>query len=355
MKNDITLLIHGPFSDQWIGRISNDVSKSDFHFHEIVVVVYKNDLEKYQSVLSNHFNNQRLSLVECKDLVNPGFFNVNRQLHTVKLGLENILDDNLVVKLRNDQTVDFNALTNCLANLEAGKLLTTNCFTRSDRLYHPSDMLVCGRRDDLLDYYSCKPMNDTHLGYILRVQTEISLQKDQIGALKISPESYLFRNYLSLKKWPIKETQSDSLAALSNFFKIVNSWDIGLRWKTKRTPFLSAGSIILPYHNKMRPFKGGPIEKGRCLNRHELESKRPSLVDTIYIVFSWLLFSLNGLDLRFFITSKIKYRIIRALLFFLRIFPYFIVSSLIKKLKSKSDYYKLKERTNMKSLGRAAK
>jgi len=333
MQN-VSLIIHGPCNEEWLKQIIKDIRRAKFEFAEKLIVSYVKDYECYKKRLSELNVENEFRIIVCKDVLNPGFFNINRQIKTVSCALNNLThQEGIVIKLRNDQTVNFNKLAKYLENLEDEKILTTNCFTRKDRLYHPSDMFMCAKYNTLKEYFSCPPMHETHLGHILSCEQEYKKAPQKMTALKIVPESYLFRNFLKKHAWTIKETKTDSINALKKYIKLVNTWDIDLKWKSKRTPFLPAGSLILPYSVKMRPFAAGPLEECRCINRNELEQNIPSARDCFYVILSTVLFNVAFKNRKYI--YKTKYKILKSLKWMLELFPYIVISSLISGLDEK--------------------
>ena len=165
-------------------------------------------------------------------------------------------------------------------------------------------------------------------------------------SLKITPESYLFRKFLEKKGWNIKDTYEDSVAALKKYVYLLNTWDIDLRWKSQRSPFLSAGSLILPYTFKMRPFDNAPIENCKCINKHQLNKQKPNFRDLFFISFSFIIFKLkfnNGLfKVNKLVKYKVKYNILKILKKVACLLPYFIVCNLIKKIDEKVKKAKIK-------------
>ena len=90
----------------------------------------------------------------------------------------------------------------------------------------------------------------------------------------VSPESELFKHYLSLKDWSFKYTFEDSYEALKKYICLINTWDIDLRWNKQRNAFLPAKTIILPYSFSMVPFEGAPVEQAKCYARHDFEGHK---------------------------------------------------------------------------------
>ena len=262
-----SLLVHGPISDSNYEHIFSELDRSSFDFDQIVLVTYLSDKDKTTKAIRDFGAKFKFEKVFVRDVVNPGFANVNRQINMVASGLSRVPDENFVIKLRNDQCVNFDKLKNYLKNSSPEsihRIFTTCCYTRKDRLYHPSDMFLMGYAYLLKDYYSCPFMASTDLEIKLQVW-ERMLRGENLKFLDVSPESYLCRNYLKLKKWKLLNTHEDSFNALKNFFVVINTWDIDLTWKKKRNyPFKRENEIILPHKFRCRPFENGPVERAEC-------------------------------------------------------------------------------------------
>jgi hypothetical protein len=348
MTHKISLIIHGPYDRAWLNKISSSIAAFDGAFDDIILVCCALDCKNYKKKIESYANLSNAKLVAIKDTLNPGFFNVNRQIRALNEGLKHVTDGNLVIKLRSDQSVNFNKLYQYIHKGDPNKLVTTNCFTRIDRMYHPSDMLLSGTKDLLTDYFSCPLMHDTHLNHIIKVQLAQSHSQGQPAYLKIAPESYFFRCYLEKKGWPIMESYEDSLNSLKTYVTILNSWDIELRWNGNRTPIMPEGSIILPLNFKMRPFEGGPLENADYLHRHKLNNTKPSVVDIYYIslsrIISWLKFSnkIHPILNSFF--YFITYLLLKLILHFLDLMPHFFSKLISKKISREARRMKLKFR-----------
>lgn len=342
---DISLVIHGDGSRHWLKQIFKDIKRANIKFKEIVIVSYRHDMQLYNHFLQNNKLACEIKLVPCFDLLNPGFYNINRQINSIKVGLTNVSHNSYVIKLRNDQSVNFSSVIPHLSKLKTSMILSTNCFTRLDRLYHPSDMLLAGKKCDLVKYFSCPLMTNTHLGHILQNQKEFEVSNYTLKALECTPESYLFRNYIKLNGWHEKRTQDDSLLSMRKFIYLVDSWDIDYRWRESRTPFLPKGSLILPYYYDMAPFENGPIEKCRCINKHKFMKKKPSIKDIYFILLSKLVFGLRfNIKLKK-IRYKLTYKLLKIFKFFIYILPYVFVSNFVSKLDNRIEKYKKKYKT----------
>ncbi|MDR2123613.1 MAG: WavE lipopolysaccharide synthesis family protein [Desulfovibrio sp.] len=296
-----SLIIHGPYCDEWLDAIDIQLQKSKFIFTDLILVSYLYDqclFEKKIKTLS--YLNNKIKFLFIKDTINPGFFNINRQVLCMQAGLNLVKHDQYIIKLRIDQVVNFNKVYLYLESLNREKILTTCCFTRKDRLYHPSDMFLCGTKQKISEYFSL-PIQQTNLNILMQNIYEIELNTN-LTYIPISPESILFRHFLQKKQWNIMDTHEDYFHALHKFFYIVNSWDIDLKWKKKRTYILGGGNIILPHFFATVPFPGGPVERARCYLRHELTGSIPNIKDIYYISLAWLLWYLwpENYDSKFF-------------------------------------------------------
>lgn len=327
------LLIHGPFSTEWLLQIKKQIKEFKHGFDQIVVVSYKDDYEKYVDLLKSLNMADAIDIITVKDTINPGFFNINRQLLSVSAGLEVIGNDSYVFKLRNDQSVDFNKVAK-YANDK--KIITTNCYSRRDRLYHPSDMFLFAHSKLLQELYSLKQTPETHL--MIENQNKQMYKNDpNLKALPLAPESMLCRNYLRLKNWNFKETQEDSFQAIKQYYLVLNSWNINFRWNKKRTHLCSEGYLILPHYFTVKPFDGIPPEKVSCYIETDFSKKFPSLKDMYYVglsKFLWFTWSenLDGIDKIFRKLGKLS-RLIRYKL--LKLMPYFLVKRQVERLKRK--------------------
>lgn len=305
--NKVSVIIHGPYMDNAINDIFKSISrvKNILLDLEVIVVIYHAEKEKMKSLCDSFDISFPVRYIICKDLLNPGYFNFNRQLHTVQEALKIIETDRFVIKLRNDQWIDWNKLIKILEYKnwfqdEQYKIVTTNCFTRKDRLYHPSDMFLCGWKKTMEDYFSRPFMKYTHVNCQLWMLNKIHTTSEKFSSFIISPESELFRSFLELKKWDIKNTFEDSYDAIKYYCYVINTWDIELRWNKKRNAVLPARTIILPYSFCLEPFAGAPKEDAACYARHDFSGGK-TLKDRMYLNLSKILFKWEY-------TSKIEIR-----------------------------------------------
>ena len=334
MKSSYVLLIHGPFCEQWLSEIKKSIEEFKFLFSKIILVSYVNDVENYKNLLKE-LDLESVQLVIVKDLINPGFFNINRQLLCVHNGLANIDDNEFVFKLRNDQVVNFNKVVKYLTD---DKIATTNCYTRKDRFYHPSDMFLAAKASLLKEYYSMPLSHKTHL-MVEMENIRAYKENPKLNSISICPEKELCLHYLNLKKYKIKNTEEDSLNSLKKYFVLMNSWNIDFRWHKKRTNFFPKNSIILPHYFSMAPFAGGPIEKVSCYLESDITGKLPSIKDMFYLFVSisvWYFFKPN-LDGFYKYYNKEKFKNISRIIRykFIQILPYFLIKKEAMRLKNK--------------------
>jgi hypothetical protein len=298
---DIVLVLHGAFIGNCYERIAASVSQAvarrDARLDRVIISTYDTDSVRTRSFFETTCPSWNFEVLSGPDVANPGFFNINRHVYLVNQALAVVARGSFVVKLRNDQCVNFSKLGQLLASLNylqdtADKILTTNCYTRADRLYHPSDMFLCGTRTALGEYYSLVYQRRTHLDCVLATVQQQAASPMQ--ALPGAPEELLFRNYLMVKGWKCLDTQADSLAAIRRYCRVVNTWDIDMTWAKKRVPLRRAGTIVLPYFFREPPFPGGPIESARCWSRHDIEGVAPTFKDLLYLGLSRCLWTVGG-------------------------------------------------------------
>lgn len=306
----ITILLHGPWNNcitkkiiEYLKEIYQSLSNIEL---EMVIVSYVGDMEELEACLKEIGEIEYpIRVVQVKDLFNPGFYNINRQIYTVHIGLKNVASDRFVVKLRNDQIVNFKKLFYLLRRLKffrelEQKFLTTNCYTRKDRLYHPSDMFLCGWRNDLLQYYSAPLMAETSAEWKMKMLHVLETEPENFRVHFRTPESYLFTYYLESEGWKLKGTEEDSYQAIRTYFYVANSWDIDYCWNKARVPGRKAGNLILPISGNCRPFGWDtPIrdntgefywESVSCYERSDFTQKRTKK-DAYYVELAKRLFA----------------------------------------------------------------
>lgn len=337
-----TLLIHGSFTDNIIDKIAANLNNFKGNINKVVYVRYKGEDKLYDGKIEKLFNGYNLQIVEIKDLINPGFANINRQIVSFNSALAQISDDDFVIKLRNDQSIDFNKLFSMIKKsgidfMNQKKIITTNCYTRKDRLYHPSDMFICAKASLLKEYYNVPLSEDTELEVKMQIRERMD-SGERLEYNPFSPESYLFRNFLKQNSWSIQETSEDSVCALNKYIYLLNSWDIDYRWKKARVfPFKKENALILPHYFRLRPFEYAPIENAQCFARHELIHEKPSLTDRYYILLSkytWYRWKENADSYRNRLKKlKNKLRKIRREIY--KALPYCLVYEKIYRLNEK--------------------
>jgi hypothetical protein len=299
-KSRLALLIHGPFADNCYVQIFKrlqQLPQNVLDKIQIIIVGYVSDKPKVEKVFSTiQIDRNKIKFVFVRDLFNPGYFNINRQVMCVTEGLKSVSGNPVVIKLRNDQSINFFKLFTLLKKLnylpeEYPRIITTNCYTRPDRKYHPSDMFLCARKRELKQYYDLPISNETHMDVSLKLIKHYQDTGKEMFYFFECPENMLFQNYLKHKNWLFKNTKTDSYNAIKKYCYIANTWDIGLCWNKKRTPLLKKGSIILPYSvAELSPFPGLPPEKVQCYSRSDFEGSK-TIKDKYYLWLSRLCFT----------------------------------------------------------------
>ena len=293
------LLIHGPYSDYAAGS----VRKYENLFHQVVISGYKTDEEDWLALAKNRV------LVLSDDVSNPGPWNVNRQLNLVSAGLREIDRDAIVLKLRSDQRVHLGKVVKYMeSNIKTFKnspeYLTTNCFTRIDRLYHPSDMFVAGSLITLSKLYGAVQNPYTQLDAEILVRRLMERGEDP-NMTYLWPESYIFTKYLTEVDWNVLGTYEDSNNALSRYVTILNSFSLRLRWEKKTFHF------VFPFTaKKYPPFFGGPLEDPVCARA----TNPPNLVSEFFFwsaskidTFIWVRTSPKKINREFLIKIRMKF------------------------------------------------
>ena len=312
---NIVLLQHGPKGEDCVTRTCEKLASAkdllDKHTVSVVFQHYDTDKTYAQEALRSY---QKLgypvTLVETTDLFNPGFYNINRQAYTVSQALQHVNDDDIIIKLRNDQCIDFRKLFHKLTPLHffespIQKIVTTNCFTRRDRLYHPSDMFLCSSGKLLKQYYSLPIQEETHTDIVLKITEMERKGLSQRLSMIHAPESQLFVHFLKCQGWDFAYTDEDSLKAIQKYCVVLNSWDIDFCWEKKRTPGIKAGGIILPQNNfALPPFPGAPVETIACYDAQDIHGGHRHVLDILYIRLSKVLFGFFFDDLTRNIASR---------------------------------------------------
>ena len=256
------VLLHGPITE-YSAKVVDDVKaaiKAKL-INGVVVSTYRDKHDVLKAI--SNFDN--VVVVENEDVENPGFFNLNRQLNLVNAGLNLIESDELVIKLRLDQRINFPwsllQIRKWASKTGYRGILTTNTFTRTDRLFHPSDMLLVGLQSELRAYYSIAPNMATHVDTELALATDIENREiTEAQLVEAWPESALFYGYLLAKGERPPFTLAASLDALSRHVTVMPAFKFHLRWEK----FYGGRLPLIPYKFQMRPFPGGPIEDCEC-------------------------------------------------------------------------------------------
>ncbi|MBT0725940.1 hypothetical protein HGT73_00825 [Rosenbergiella australiborealis] len=299
MVNNISVIIHGPLEEDFLEKNLNAIYRQ-LKNAKVIISTYKKDAEKVNILLkkTKNYTCENIEVLSCDDVFNPGFFNINRQINLVNAALDAIDKESFIIKVRMDQTINFTLLmklVNVFSSDIKGKLITTNCYTRADRWYHPSDMLLAGDYKILRDYYPVEFFRETHMDNILLIR-ELVKSNHVKDFHSYWPESRLFTNFVKKRGDIIKESAEDSLEKLKTHVFVINSWDISLKWKK----FLKGWIPVLPYTFKMAPFRDGPEEdaynfKASDLNRVPSKNKESMFIRISKIYFKTGMYHFNPL------------------------------------------------------------
>ncbi|MFB6325696.1 hypothetical protein ACE8EZ_06230 [Pantoea deleyi] len=289
MANNISVIIHGPLEEDFLEKNLKAIKKQ-LSNARVIISTYIKDAEKVQALLKkmNVSACEKIQVIGCDDVFNPGFFNINRQINLVNAALDVIDENSFVIKVRMDQTVNFASLMRLVNNFTSevkDKLITTNCYTRADRWYHPSDMLLAGEYRVLRDYYPVDFFKETHMDNILLIR-ELVKNNHVTDFYNYWPESRLFTNFVKKRGGVIKESAEDSFEKLKAHVFIINSWDISLKWKK----FLKGWIPVLPYTFKMAPFRDGPEEDAFNFKASDLNVVPSKIKESAFIKLSTIYF-----------------------------------------------------------------
>lgn len=189
-------------------------------------------------ILSTWENENTTGIGYDKIVINkdPGCFqrndglliNVNRQIVSTHEGLK-VAENNLVVKLRTDTKIINNGILEVLNKLKKAKffenyIVISELFTRDPikigLLFHPSDLIYIGYKNDLLKLFS-----------ISLAFKDDMLDKD--GNFGICPEQYIWLKYL-LNQYNLNFFKNNSLSFRNIYLseKLLHSNFIILKSKT---------------------------------------------------------------------------------------------------------------------------
>lgn len=297
--SETSLVIRGPYVGNALGLINKSIELAGVSFKKIIIVCYQKDKEEYTQLVASLVHLSTAEFVFIKDPFNPGFFNLNRQLVSARAGLGRV-STSYVVMLRNDQFVNWDKFFSWMRNVSKDQYMSVNTYSRIDRLYHPSDMFIAGRREAIEMLFSLPLSRATHIETLWEESQNV-YYKTNYKAIESAPEQQIFKHYLKQKGWNIRNTREDSFNAIKRYVYIVNSWDIDLRWQKDRNYLVGSSVVILPHYFRAQPFPYGPLERVRCINRHYLQNNNPTMKDIFYISLSrfiWLLWPGNESNMR---------------------------------------------------------
>lgn len=290
MDKRIKVIIHGPLDEVFLKKNIKNLFSQIPHA-ELIISAYPKDLKEIEKIVKNLTlkNLDSVMVITTNDVINPGFFNINRQINLVNAALDRIQDENaFIIKVRMDQSINyrkFSKILNRHYETAKNKIFTTNCYTRRDRFYHPSDMFLAGDYSEIRRYYPAVFFEESHLDNILLIKELVSNEiTDDFSPYW--PESRLFVNYLLNKGIVPKYTANDSIQQLKDNIFLINSWDISLKWRK----FGMSVIPVLPYNFKMAPFPGGPFEDASNIHASEINVVDKKVKDKIFLMLSRMYF-----------------------------------------------------------------
>ncbi|PHM66413.1 WavE lipopolysaccharide synthesis family protein [Xenorhabdus sp. KJ12.1] len=289
------IIIHGPLERNFLLHNLSNIKKT-LPNSKLIISAYDKDIAEIESLCDENYHNNgiknRIKIISNTDIFNPGFFNINRQINLINTALREIPNESdFIIKVRMDQTINYKKFIDIYNNKKKflhDKLITTNCYTRKDRMYHPSDMFLAGTRKTLMNYYPKRYFTETHMDCLLRIRELVRNGKTDTLHL-FWPESRLFLNYLNNIGEITLNTKEDSEDKLKKHIYIINSWDIGLRWKK----FINGKIYVLPYFFVMEPFPGGPLENAKNYLASELIGHRKIIKENIMDYISRIYFRME--------------------------------------------------------------
>ena len=101
MNTEVCFIVHGPISDNAYKEVFGSLLKIKNRIHSVIVSTYTDCRKDTEKSIQQYGGDLKIKPVYSKDILNPGYFNLNRQILTVRAGLDNVPDKTLVVKLRN--------------------------------------------------------------------------------------------------------------------------------------------------------------------------------------------------------------------------------------------------------------
>ncbi len=213
----------------------------------IVVSTWGNTPPPDLAPLTNLAENGKIKLILNPDPIQPGVFNINRQIISSRNGLEFALTDfEFSIKSRTDQVFVDPRFMNQLRILfdrysEVGcknsRIIVSSLNTFAFRLYGASDMFQFGKTKDLFEYWN-QPLDARNIDELTAISPNLVAE-----AQKHVAEVYLNTNYFKLKeKTNPQYNLEESLHFVANYFVVADAQSLGHLW-LKNTNLVNRWSV----------------------------------------------------------------------------------------------------------------
>lgn len=217
-----SLIIQGPIIEE-------------FEFTLNTILLYKRTFENSHLILStwddqntDKFEGHCL-IIKSKKPVETGISNINYQIVSTNTGVikAHELGSEFVLKTRTDQRIYAKEIMSKLICLfrenlfDKQKFIILSFNTFKYRLYSPSDMLMFGKTDDLLEYWDNKLYSEESLKIILSQMPKTE---------KLIPETFLFLKYLIRQNQEISWDLDSNFKLLYKYFILIDKNMVDLYW-----------------------------------------------------------------------------------------------------------------------------
>ncbi|OHE72959.1 MAG: hypothetical protein A2Y14_04840 [Verrucomicrobia bacterium GWF2_51_19] len=167
-----------------------------------------------------------------------GYQNRNLQIVSTTQGLKQLKSDGIEVafKLRSDIVPLADSPFETCRDLQAqyappkalgARLVIPELYTRKYLFYHPSDIAMFGRVDDLLTFWDV-PLDTRRLSFKMFEDPKLSLEA--IGRQQTPTETYLGCEFAKKIDWPLAFTLQDNWAFFRDNFIVVSPKALDLGW-----------------------------------------------------------------------------------------------------------------------------
>lgn len=228
---DFGILIQGPYVKRWKFTLRSIIWLRNKFPDACIVYSFINEYIPDADMVE--FERYGINILRIEDPLYPGLGNVNRQIKTVKKGLEYLEGCTYIWKIRSDQR--FYSMTNLFLYFKklsyidisknsglSGRILISSLGCFRGRLYPVSDFMMFGRRNDLLMVwdipYDSKKSNDVGAEDFLHFMRQSTA------------EGYILNEFGKKINWNFKWNLQDSQAFMKSYFCIIDKASIGHLW-----------------------------------------------------------------------------------------------------------------------------